>query len=469
LATLDEGSGVSSIAPEFGLALDRPRILPALARLRRHFSSLLWVLLFVSAILFGYRGVYRGVRSHVTNDFFSVYSISKAWVAGEAPYSTAVIVRTFQEASGYKLGRNTLAQAETYNALPGMVPLAASITVLRWRAANSAFVVFSTTMLAVMLWMFAYRSGASRESILAFLICSLALGPIHTGLSGSNVTPLLVGLMGISYLLNRDGRWLAAGILLGIVGCCKPHIAGAMVLSLLLDREWKTLAAAVSTGVASVAVFVARLAMAGVPWWSEFLARTRQFGVAGDANDFSLANPARYELLNLQVILGSITSSRAIANVAAIGIGVGLVAAWGIKVKRSGRSELLAFATINIILLLPSYHRFDDASVLVFLFAAAWLGAGGLWVRSLAVATALFFAFPIPAALVYLAESARIAHALLAATSFQLTLLTSQIWLLLAVSLLLVGKSRAKAELQPEQFAATTGRGCCSSAPAPLL
>lgn len=405
----------------------------------------LWVLMLIAIALFGYRGLYRGVRPHLTNDFFSIYSISKAWIGGEAPYSTPVIVKTFQDASGYRLGRNTLAQAATYSALPGMVPLAAPFTVLRWRAANSAFVVFSVAVLGLMLWMFAGKFGPSRNNLLVFLICCLSLGPIHTGLSGSNVTPLLVGLLGISYLLARRGKTVTAGILLGVVGCSKPHIAGALVLVLLADRDWKTLGVAVLTGVASVALFVGRLAAIGVPWWSDLVQRTRHFGAVGDANDFSLANPARYELTNLQVIVGSLTSGRGIANLVAITIGVLLVVAWWVTVRRNGRPDLLAFAAISIILLLPSYHRFDDASVLVFLFAAAWLEEGnGEWLRRTAILTVAMFALPIPAALVYLAESGRLAHALLNSQLFQLSLLTSQIWSLLGVSLLILWKISQK-------------------------
>jgi hypothetical protein len=393
----------------------------------------------IALALFGYRGLYRGVRPHITNDFFSIYSISKAWVAGDTPYSTAVIVRTFQDASGYRLGRNTLAQAANYSALPSMVPIAAPLTVLRWRAANSVFVVFAILVLGLMLWMFARGSRAPRKDVLAFFVCCLALGPIHTGLSASNVTPLLVALMGLSYLLMRHGRSVPAGILLGAVGCCKPHVAGAMVLVLIADHEWKTLRVAVLTGLASVAVFVARLWAVGVPWWGDFLRSTRQFGTAGDTNDFSLANPARYELTNLQVIVGSITSSRGLANLIAITAVAVLVAAWWVAVRRNGRSNLLAFAAINIILLLPSYHRFYDASVLVFLFAAAFLELSELWVRAAAAVTALLFAFPVPVAIVYMAQSGRIPNQLLKSTCFQVTFLTVDVWLLFFISMMLIG------------------------------
>jgi len=414
----------------------------SLSWLRRNSSYFLWPLLLIAIALFSVRGLYRGVRPHVTNDFFSIYSISKAWLAGEAPYSTTVIVRTFQDASGYKLGRNTMAQAASYSALPGMVPIATPFTVLRWRGANSAFVVFSSAAIGLMLWMFARGSGAPRYAVLAFFICCLALGPIHTGLAGSNVTPLLVGLMGISYLLMRWGKLFPAGVLLGVVGCCKPHIAGALVLVLIVDREWKTLRVAVLTGIASLGLFAGRLWIAGVPWWNDFLQRTRQFGTAGDANDFSLANSARYELTNLQVILGSMTSSRSIANFVAISVGMLLVVAWWMAVRRNGGSNLLAFAAINTILLLPSYHRFDDASVLVFLFAAAFLEPlRQPWVRMSAIATAILFAFPLPAALVYFAEANRIPRELLASTTFQVTCLAVNVWFLLLISVILVAAS----------------------------
>lgn len=427
--------------PEESRPVDRPAT-KAFSHDRRNWNYLLWPLFLAAVTLFAARGLYRGLRPHLTNDFFSIYSISKAWVAGEAPYSTPVIVRTFQDASGYKLGRNTLAQAASYSALPGMVPMAAPFTALRWRAANSAWVVLSVAALGLMLWMFARTSGASRNDVVAFLICCLALGPIHTGLSGSNVTPLLVGLMGISYLLIRRGQSISAGILLGVVGCCKPHIAGAMVLVLMVDHEWKTLRVAVATGLVSLGLFAGRLWVAGVPWWGDFLQRTRQFGAVGDANDFSLANPARYELTNLQVILGSITRSRNIANLVAIGIGILLVGAWWIAVKRNGKSDVLGFAAINIILLLPSYHRFDDASVLVYLFAAAFLAPFcDQWIRTVAIATGILFVFPIQAASVHFAESSGLSSFLLSRkAAFQLTLLTCHIWILLFVSLALIFK-----------------------------
>jgi hypothetical protein len=175
-----------------------------------------------------------------------------------------------------------------------------------------------------------------------------------------------------------------------------------------------------------------------VPWWSDFVQRTRQFGAIGDANDFSLANPARYELTNLQVIVGSVTSNRSVANLVAIAVGLLLVGAWWVAVKRNGRSDLLAFATINIILLLPSYHRFDDASVLVFLFAAAFLDGREIWLRRIAIATALLFAFPIPAALVLLAESGRIPAHLLMNTGFQVICLAVDIWFLFFVAVFLI-------------------------------
>ncbi len=436
----------------------RPQQVSYRSTRRPRLARYIYLALVIAGVVFAVRGVYRGARTHITNDYFSIYTISKAWLAGNEPYSTQVFVATFQKASGYQLGRNTLPLAATYTALPGMVPITAPFSLFRWQIANAFWVIFGAGTFVLMLWMFSRSASAPQSRVLIFFISCLLLGPIHTGLSGANVTPLLVGLMGISYLLYRRQHRIFAGFLLGIVGCCKPHIAGAMVLVLLAERAWVTLGAAVATGLTSLAVFLGRLAVNGVPWWNGFLQRTLQFGRPGDANDFSLANPARYELTNLQVILGSITSSRTAANLVAISITVLLVALWWIGVKRQGTVSLLAFAGINVVLLLPSYHRFDDASVLVFLFAAAWLEeVSPPWLRKTALIAITMFAMPLPAALVQAVERGFLPAGLLASKLFQLTCLTVQIWLLLFLSVLLVSKLlEAAAAVKSRHAAART-------------
>ena len=403
-------------------------------------NRVLWVVIVFGFLMFAYRGIYRGVRHQLTNDFFGIYTISKAWLAGQELYSTQVFVDTFQRASGYSLGRNTLPLASKYTALPGMVPLIAPFSAFRWQTANTIWVLFGAAILVLMLWRFSRISDVPNLKVLMFFICSLLLGPIHTGLAAVNITPLLVGLMGISYLLYRQEQWMFSGILLGIVGCCKPHIAGAMVLVLLVERAWKPLAVSVLTGLASVGLFVGRLAIAGVPWWHGFVERTRYFGAIGGANDFSLANSARYELTNMQVILGSLTNSRVLANTIAIAVGAALVIAWWVAVRRHGKTNLFAFATINVILLLPSYHRFDDISVVVFLLATAFLTSSRPWLRQTVTAATLVFLLPIAAVMVNLAETGRIPATLLNERAFQLTFLTFHIWFLLALSGLLLWK-----------------------------
>lgn len=399
---------------------------------------ILWVLIFAGVLLFAYRGVYRGIRHQLTNDFFGVYTISKAWLGGQELYATQVFVDTFQRASGYTLGRNTLPLASKYTAIPGMVPLIAPFSIFHWQAANTLWVLFGAGILVLMLWQFSRVSGALKNNVLTFFASCFLLGPIQTGLAAVNITPLLVGLMGISYLLYRREEWIFSGVLLGIVGCCKPHIAGAMVLVLLADRAWKPLIVSLATGLTSTGIFVARLAVAGTPWWHGFAERTRHFGAVGDANDFSLANSSRYELTNLQVIFGSITNSRTLANVIAIATGFALVAGWWVAVRRHGKTNLFAFAAINVILLLPSYHRFDDISLLVFLFAAAFLTNSASWLRRTALAATLLFLMPVAAGIVNLAETGRIPTFLLHERAFQLTFLTFHIWFLLALGGLLL-------------------------------
>jgi len=108
---------------------------------------------------------------------------------------------------------------------------------------------------------------------------------------------------------------------------------------------------------------------------------------------------------------------------------------------------LLSFATINVILLLPSYHRFDDATVLVFVLGACLLTYETKALRWASLIAVLIFALPVPAALVSLAEQNRISRALLSERSFQLTCLTFQVWFLLLLAIYLLLELR-KSSLQ---------------------
>jgi hypothetical protein len=270
-----------------------------------------------------------------------------------------------------------------------------------------------------------------RTKNLIFLALALAFAPFHTGIANGNASILVIACLGFSYLW-RFQRPILAGVLLGIAGSFKPHIAGAGLLFFLVEQTWTPVIVSVLTGLLSIATFAGRLAIAHVPWWSGFIHRTVAIGYHGGPDDFSLANSARYQLVNLQVLFASILSNHSIVNILAISITVGLVALWAYWMRRREIAPLLGFAAINVILLLPSYHRFYDAGVIAFALAAAAALDRYRWIVAMTLAA---FLAPVPAALVQFGESGQIPLRVLQNKLMVVLVLCHEIWILLALAI----------------------------------
>jgi len=273
-----------------------------------------------------------------------------------------------------------------------------------------------------------------RTNNLIFLALAVALAPLHTGIATGNASILVIACLGFSYVW-RFQRPILAGVLLGIAGSFKPHLAGAGLLFFLVEQTWTPVIVSVLTGLLSIGIFAGRLAIAHVLWWSGFIQRTVAIGYPGGPDDSSLANSARYQLINLQVLFSSVLSNRSIVNILAICITVGLVALWAYWMRRREVAPILGFAAINVILLLPSYHRFYDAGVIAFALAAAAALDRYRWIIAMMLAS---FLAPIPAALVQFGDTGRIPRGVLQSKVIVVFVLCHEIWILLALAVLLL-------------------------------
>lgn len=94
----------------------------------------------------------------------------------------------------------------------------------------------------------------------------------------------------------------------------------------------------------------------------------RYFFAIGEVNDFTLRNPSRFELLNLQVIFYYLTRIYRVANILSWLSTAWLVFLW---LRRSYRSESAQLATIVLVGLLPVYQRIYNAGVIVLVLPYA--------------------------------------------------------------------------------------------------
>ncbi|MDT8068099.1 MAG: glycosyltransferase family 87 protein [Terriglobia bacterium] len=401
--------------------------------MRQHLPKLLVAIAF---LFFLVRGPLRAIHSTGYNDFAGSFTIAHVWLRGLNCYSPSVVVDQWVKDGRPALEFVLRAAKDTSmggsgTGLPPCIPFIAPFTLLPALVADQVWIWFTGAIVfAMLLLLFRSRN-------LLFLALALSLANLHTGIKGGNASTLVIACLGFSYLWRFE-RPIFAGILLGIAGCFKPHLAGAGLLFFIFERTWGPVMVSVLTGLAATAMFALRLEFTaiGSSWIPELLTRTVAIGYTGGPDDFSLANPARYELVNLQVILGSVLSDRAVINTIAIGIVVVLVALWAYWMIRREVSPLLGFAAINVILLLPSYHRINDAGVIVFAVAAAATMRYG-W--AIAVAFIPFIA-PVPSAIMRFIATGRLPASLLQNKPFIVLVLCHEIWIILAVALFLLAK-----------------------------
>lgn len=203
-----------------------------------------------------------------------------------------------------------------------------------------------------------------------YVFCALLLGlaPFHTGMAAGSIAIVVVATTAVVYLAAERRQDILAGTLLAIAVSLKPQIGLPFLLYFLVCRRWRLAGTALGIVALVAAVAVLRLTIAGTPWFENYLYDNYMLFSRGSLGDFTEANPIRFGLVNLQVLLYVILHDRAIANGLALAVGV-IAGLWWFFLlnRRSGSGQqLLALSTLVAISLLPIYHRFYDASLLVF-------------------------------------------------------------------------------------------------------
>lgn len=334
----------------------------------RSLMVILWIMLLAAAAEFVVRGPVRFLRIPVEwNDLSQNYAASKLWLNGQNPSDPRSFVALWKHESGSRL---ELTDVRTHLAPPlGGLVVMAPIAAFPWKIAKILWVVVLLVSFAGTVWALALAGGLQRNEpgTLAFIAACLALAPFQTGIASGNQTILVIGLCAPAIWVASRRHDVAAGVLFGVACSLKPQIGAFLVLYYLVRRRWQLFGTAVSTTVGLTFVAALYLRIRGVSWLQDYLHNVRGFVASNHIDDFSSANPGRFTLINLQVPFFSMTGQTSSANLLAFAVGGALVCAWIYWVARGKRQvpELLSLGAIAIIGLLPVYHRFYDAALLV--------------------------------------------------------------------------------------------------------
>lgn len=334
----------------------------------RSLRVVLWILVFLAAAEFVVRGPWRYLQERGTwNDLSQNYTASRLWLSGKSPADP----KNFQALWWQEgLSRLDLTDIRTHLAPPpGGLLIMAPVAALPWKMAKITWMVLLLISFAATVWSLLVVSGLrSNESCtLAFIAGSLALAPFHTGLASGNPTILVIGLCAVAIWAGTTQHEIASGVLFGVACTMKPHLAAFLVLYYLARRRWRLFTVAMSCAVGLNLIALSYLYIHGSPWFHDYLKNAKGFVTANSIDSFASDNPSRFTLINLQVPLFSITGSSSSSNLWAFALCGVLICVWLYWVARREcrPPQLLSLSAIAAIALLPVYHRFYDAALLV--------------------------------------------------------------------------------------------------------
>jgi len=345
--------------------------------LSKTWKSVLILLAFLAASEFVLRGPVRFLKAVDFNDFISPYLQSRALISGLDPYSPDVLVRLWPAsahpreflakdlADGSLIIKRGIPTAYPLTCLLLLVPLA----VLPWPVAAYAWLAINLCLVLIVIGLLFTTIGFQRSDWrgCAFVLFSIALAPLHTGLAAGSIVISTVALCGIAWSASLRNRECMAGVLFGLAICLKPQIGLPFLVCYLFRSRWRLSAVGVAVVSATAALAITWLAIHGTPWIHNYEVDNKTLLSTGILGDFTERNPIRFSLINLQVLAYAGLNDRLFANALALVIFAVLFGTWAFLVLRNRSTDfLLTVATIAVLSLLPVYHRLYDAFLLIF-------------------------------------------------------------------------------------------------------
>jgi hypothetical protein len=206
-------------------------------------------------------------------------------------------------------------------------------------------------------------------SSLVAILFTILLEPLHIGLANGQPTVPTVSLLVLALYWATNHRQDWAGVAFAVATALKPQLAAPFVLLFAFQGKWRTVGVAAIVGVALTLIAVGPMTVRHPEWPHTWLAQVDQAEGAGNIDSARADNVGRDDLLNLALIGHLFTDNATVVNATTLTLWAVAVAAlfWA---TRGRRDALGVTATFAVLVLLPMYHRYYDAGIVVL--AAAW-------------------------------------------------------------------------------------------------
>jgi hypothetical protein len=373
---------------------------------------------------------------------FGIYSAaSRAWVAGENPYDEPALHERWRRETS---GDSSITEISWLQSIvpPTTLVMLAPFAMLPRASAFAAWYAFNLLALTAAGAAALATSGLSLRQFRGWaLLAAIALlGPVQSGVHAGQPAIAAAACIVVAIWCESRDRPIAAGVLLALATALKLQLGAPLIVLALYRRRWR--AGGVATAVFALVALVAvgRLQVAGIAWWGDWMANIHRSASNGAPNDFTDANPTRDHLLNLQLPLYAITASRQAAMTLSLLIGGVLAIVYAIRLHRTPTKILLAVAPAAALTLLPIYHRYYDATLLIIPLAWAFAALTDQAYRPWPIVVlGLIAPFVLPVGwAMNLVKRGYVSAAIAAQPWWQILIFPLQVWLLLALTIALI-------------------------------
>ena len=381
------------------------------------------------------------MRMSETRDSLCTYLSSRLLAEKRSPYNDGLLEKAWDELRNQP--NNALIPTFTSVVYPPTtLALLSLFSRLSWNHFRYLLLAVDTVGLIAVLIVLSRSLGGRLNSQLSLWlwVIGFSWAPWHSGMATGNLSIPAISLGVMGWWAGESRRdWLASGFLL-LSLMVKPQTGLVFLVILAFRRYWKPVYVSLICWIVILAATVLWMQRFIPAWWHDYQAMVGVFLAAGRANDPSSGNPLRHDLINLQRLLYPIFDNGALANALAlllIGLLTLLLVTWH-RNREVHITPLLTSATIVTIGLLPFYHRFYDASIM--LFAVAW--AISHWKSGAAIkrcaagvlAGCVPFLVPGAAALALAVNHGFVPDVVVKARWWEVFVMSHQVWALLWVA-----------------------------------
>ena len=405
--------------------------------------TLALLLMCYGTAVFAVRGVSRGAKD--SGDFATLFAATRAWVHGANPYERENVVHEWDAAGGEAKA------TPDWHATPSVYPPTTFLVLcpwalLSWSTARILWLAVSvgSIILGLISLCRVSQSDSDLPRSLGFVGLSLSLYPLSTGVSKGNPAVIATSFLILSVILALTRRQIVGGLLLAIALALKPQLAAPFFLYHAMERRWRLVFAAGLIFCAIAVIATIRTNSIASGWRADWLAKVHTTTEPGGINDISESNPYRFQAINLAVLTEAVTRSPRLANVfnAVFSSLALLILLLSDRFRNRAESRWLFASAIAVFCLLPVYHRFYDASLLIFplYWAFFHVPSGSRSAMTVVPVVLLILPFVLPGAVLLsnLVDTHRVATSVATSYWWNAFVMPHQVWALVGLYACLV-------------------------------